>query len=719
MESVSNAQEESEKSVLRASVEYSPVLDAALAYVGRGWSIIPVLQGTKRPPCKWEDFQKRLPTEAELRQWFGPGNGKPYGDLAVVLGQVSGRLVVRDFDQPDAYDRWRNEYQDLAVQLPTVKTSRGHHVYFRLAPGSSVKGIVKLEDGELRADGGIVVLPPSRHPSGAKYEWIVPLPEDDLVVLDPAEVGLLQPKSAPQKSDSGNIVAEGQRNSTLTSIAGLMRRRGMDEDSIRSALLRENTGRCHPPLPEREVEAIAKSVSRYPPVYSNSQENEHLTDLGNARRLMKRHGYNLRYASHLKKWLAWDGTRWECDGTGIVERLAKETVISIYAEAATASDENSRKTIAKWAQQSESEKRIQATINLAVSEPGIIVKPDQLDTDDWLLNCTNGTLDLRTGHLRPHTRDDLLTKRIPVEYNLVAKCPEWLKFLDRVLSGSQPLIGFLRRAVGYSLTGITNEHVMFILHGTGRNGKSTFLETIRALLGDYAQHTPTETLMIKRSGSILNDVARLKGARLVTASETEDGQRLAEATIKQLTGGDTITARFLHREFFEFKPAFKLFLAANHKPVIRGTDHAIWERIRLIPFKVTISEDEQDKELPAKLLAELPGVLRWAVQGCRDWQNQGLGESVEVKTATADYRSEMDALGEFIEQCCIKRPDARVGVTDFYQNYRQWCEKTGEKPLTQAAFSERLFERGFEKKKSGTMIWLRVGLLDSRPAATD
>ncbi|MDP9470657.1 MAG: phage/plasmid primase, P4 family [Chloroflexota bacterium] len=448
-----------------------------------------------------------------------------------------------------------------------------------------------------------------------------------------------------------------------------------------------------------------------------SSEAPHLTDMGNAERLRRRHGHDLRYCKPWNSWLIWDGQRWAKDDAGHIVRLAKETVRAIYAEAADASDDEARKTIAKHALRSEGEARVRAAISLAESEPGIPTTPDQLDQHRWLLNVRNGTLDLRSGELRAHDRGDLLTQLAPLAYDPDASCPTFLAFLERIMAGNEGLIRFLQRAIGYSLTGDTSERVLMILHGEGRNGKSTLLEVVRGILGGYAVRTPTETLLAKRDSTIPNDIAKLKGARFVSASESDEGRRLDEAKIKDLTGGDTISARFMRGEWFDFLPEFKLWLGTNHKPVIRGTDRAIWDRIRLVPFAVRIPDEEQDKQLRVKLLTEAPGILAWAVRGCLDWQRDGLGEPQEVKTATAGYRAEMDVLGAFLEDCCIIASNAQCPAKDLYAAYQTWCEETGEKALTQKAVGQRLGERGFESGRLAggqrTRVWKGIGLIGS------
>ena len=441
------------------------------------------------------------------------------------------------------------------------------------------------------------------------------------------------------------------------------------------------------------------------------------TDMGNAQRLVAMYGQGLRYCHLWAKWLVWDNRRWKVDDTGGIVRCAKETVRAIREEAADQDDEKQQKSLMKWALKSEAESKVNSMITLARSEPGIPVSPDDLDADPWLLCVSNGTVDLRTGELREHRRDDLITKWTPIAYDQRAVCPQWLAFLDTIMAGKESLVGFLQRTAGYSLSGSTAERALFFLYGVGANGKSTFLETIKAMMGDYAMRTPTETLLAKQDGAIPNDVARLKGARFVSASEAEEGKRLAESLVKSLTGGDTISARFMRGEWFDFKPEFKLWLATNHKPIIRGTDKGIWDRIRLIPFEVRIPDEQQDKELPKKLMEELEGILAWAVQGCLDWRASGLGMPEEVRSAVAMYRTEMDILASFMNDRCVVMESAKASAKDIFESYKAWCEASGEKPMTQRMLGMRLKDRGFENRRAGAagnFMWFGIGVSDGQ-----
>ena len=432
-------------------------------------------------------------------------------------------------------------------------------------------------------------------------------------------------------------------------------------------------------------------------------ESFNLTDYGNAQRLVSQHGQDIRYCPQWDAWLIFTGRRWEPDQTGEIMRRAKATALSIYHEIADELDEEARKDLLAWAKASQFESRLNAMISLARSEPGIPVIPDELDADHMLFNCQNGTLDLQTGQLRAHDRRDLITKIAPVNYDPGAKYPAWDKFQLDITAGDLEMIAFKRRAWGYTLTGDTSEQCLFFAYGSGANGKSTELETMRAAMGDYGQQADFSMFLAKQNERISNDLARTKGARFISAIEAGENRRLDEVGIKQVTGQDTVTARFLYKEYFEFKPQFKLWLAANHKPTIRGTDNAIWRRIRLIPYTVTIPPEKRDKKLPTKLRAELAGILAWAVQGCLEWQRDGLHPPEKVIEATEGYRREMDILAAFLAEYC-QEDDGKGGIfitsaNDLYTAYKQWA---GDGSMTQQSFGLRLGEKGFEKKREST-----------------
>lgn len=445
-----------------------------------------------------------------------------------------------------------------------------------------------------------------------------------------------------------------------------------------------------------------------------------LTDAGNAQRFAQQHGDNVRYCYVQRSWYIWTGTHWHRDAGDRIMRLAKETARSLYLEAATAPDKDLRQATGTWARHSEAAGRLAAMVSLAQSEPGIAIVLDQLDVDPWALNCTNGTLDLKTGTLRAHRREDLLTKCLPIGYDPAAPCPVFDAFLDRIMASNAAVMSFLQRGLGYALTGDTREQVVFVGYGDGSNGKTTLLATAVTMLGDYAVSTGPETFMTKKPEHIPNDVARLKGTRLVLAVEAEAGQRLAEGLVKRMTGQDPMPARFLNQEWFEFLPTFKIFFMTNHRPEIRETSHAIWRRVKLVPFTVTIPDDEQDKHLPDKLRAESAGILAWMVRGCLDWQRDGLGEPDEVRAATAQYREDMDFLGDFLRDECVREPEASIAARALYEIYQAWATQGGQKKqLTETMFSLRLRARGLVKHKTNHgKMWLglrRRDLTDTEP----
>ena len=549
----------------------------------------------------------------------------------------------------------------------------------------------------------------------------------------------------------------GNRNSNGYSLASQLRDLGLSIEEAEPYML-EYFGMVPQngePYTESEAIASLKSAFQNPPREpaphgkkpgSTSEEDKtRFTDLGNTWRFTSQYSELVRYTQALG-WLTWDGKRWARDETGRAMLFAKQTVKAIFTEAeksqkkaeeainevkeATDSgDENAIKkaqsklkainayveNLTKWAIKSQSRSRIEAITALAQSEPEIAVKIDCFDNNHFLLNAQNGVIDLESGQLRKHNPKDLITKIVNAPYDSLATCPIWRAFLDKIFDNKQELISFIQRAVGYTLTGSTREQGLFFLFGNGKNGKSTFINPLQSLLNDYACKISSDTILAKRFDSAIpNDVARLKGSRLTIASELPEGRRLNENLVKDLTGGeDTITARFLHHEFFEFSPTFKLWMYGNHKPVIRGQDDGIWRRIMLIPFDVVISEKECDKNLPDKLRAELPGILNWAVEGCMMWQKEGLNPPEIVLNAVKDYRSEQDTLSFFIEEKCTLGKECKVIAKELFEVYKLWCEESNEHKPNRREFSDLMKRKGLkisDKKEPGTARAIYEGI---------
>ncbi len=413
--------------------------------------------------------------------------------------------------------------------------------------------------------------------------------------------------------------------------------------------------------------------------------------------------------------MIWDEKRWRKDDRGEIVERAKKTARSIYSEAAAEPDKESREALSKWARESEKRSRLMDMIALAQSVPGISIAPTDLDADPWLLNCCNGTLDLRTGNLLPHKRENNLTKIAPVNYDPAAQSDIWDDFLRTATGDDAELMAFLQRAAGYSLTGDTGEEKLFFIHGPAASGKSTAIEALKATLGEYSATADFEAFLKRRDvGGPRNDIARLAGSRFVVSIEVDEGKRLAEGLVKMLTGGDTVTARFLHKEAFEFVPQFKLWLAANHEPKVSDEDTAMWRRILRVPFDHVIPDDQRDPTVKAKLKNPRlsgPAILAWAVQGCLAWQCDGLKVPEKVTAATNEYRQAMDPLTEWFDAHCVLAADAWTSSEALSKSYRQWAADNNAKPAEGRGFGQRLKARGLEhRKQNGDRGWRGVNL---------
>ncbi|MHB8507723.1 MAG: DNA primase family protein [Candidatus Dormibacteria bacterium] len=419
------------------------------------------------------------------------------------------------------------------------------------------------------------------------------------------------------------------------------------------------------------------------------------TDIANGVRFAQRFKDSARYNAAWKRWLTWDGTRWSEQATGI-EAMAKEAAIAIWDEARAANSHE----LAKWATRSQSATGVHGMLAMARSEPEIVVETRQLDTNIWLLNTPSGTIDLATGLQTPANRADLITKVTAAAYDPDGKCPLWDAFLAGIfvkadLSPDHDLVAYMRRLVGYSLTGSTREHMFAIFHGTGRNGKGVLSNTIRHMLGDYAGTTAADLLLSKRNEPHPTGIANLYGKRWIGCSETDSGRRLDEALVKNITGGDPLSARRMGEDFWEFQPEFKLMLATNHKPEIRGTDEGLWRRVHCVPFLRTIEPTVADADLEVKLRGEWPAIMAWAVRGCREWLAGGLCPPQSVVDATRQYRAESDAVRRFIEDRCECIEHAQVRAGKLFTAYQTWCDSEGESPLTSTAFGLDMTSRGF------------------------
>lgn len=437
------------------------------------------------------------------------------------------------------------------------------------------------------------------------------------------------------------------------------------------------------------------------------------TDRANSRRFLNQHGDKVRFCHPWSKWLVWDGARWQIDDGGAVMRLAMATADSVWHDA----KEFLTKDVVDFAVATSGHGKLNAMLKLAAAD--VPVGVDDLDANPWLLTCPNGTLDLRTGELSPHRREDSLTKLCPTTFKPDAGSYHFDRFLEGVFDG--PTIDFMQRFFGYCLTGDVREQILAVFHGIGSNGKSTLLKAIEDTLGtDFSAAAPQSLLIEKKTEAHPTELAGLFGKRLVIAQETNHGARLAEATVKLLTGGDIISARRMREDFWTYPPTHKVVLVTNHRPRIVGNDHAIWRRLVLVPFarkfwnpdKGETGPDElrQDKALPAKLKAEAEGILTWMVQGCLEWQRNGLQIPDSVRAATAEYRSEQDTLGRFAETCCIRSNAVRVKFSSLYSGLESWCNDGGDNVPSKRFVGSWLKDNGFKEASNNGRWYLGIAL---------
>ena len=440
-----------------------------------------------------------------------------------------------------------------------------------------------------------------------------------------------------------------------------------------------------------------------------------LTEMANGERLAAQHGSRIRFCYPQRAWYHWTDTRWAEDTVGQVEAYARETVAAIFSEAAAAEGDTERLEIGRHAVASQQAKAIRAMMELARSQVGIPILPEAFDTDPMLFNHAGGTLELSSRNNRRHAPADLITRQSPVMFDPFNEPTDFLAFLREIFAGDEELVGYIKRLCGYCLTASVSEQAVFFFYGAGANGKSTLLNVLLHILGDYGAQVSTDVVMLRKHDAHPESVAQLWNRRLAVVQETESGRNLAEAQLKSLTGGDLVRARFMHKDSFQFKPTHKIVLCTNHKPILRGTDHAIRRRIHLVPFAVTIPEDRRDKNMTERLLVEAQAIFGWMADGAFEWQEQGLKPPASVVDATRSYFEEMDRVAAFLAEETAAGDPAYVRVRGghLYAAYKAWCKGAGEEPVTQTAFGTTLAERGFPAVKVGGNVYRQgVRLLD-------
>lgn len=709
----------------------------------------------KKALVAWKPYQSVLSTEEEIEKWQKDLNPAVW---AMVTGEISGCFLI-DNDS----SREVTAMMDSVGLKPHVRTPRGGSHYYIKHPGFSIKTMTDFMPGvDIRGDGGYANFT-GRTLDGA-YE-ILQYPTDDSLIPferlpqflkdrireeseQPPLPTLVNPvpssESLPHSDIAGlgdKLVAQyvskakaGTRNETGFDLACQLRDNHLPQADASPFMLQyalavsdlpSGNGTHSPYTVKEALESLASAYSkpvREPWVnpldqVSSSEEkvavvNFRYTDMGNAERLVWRFGAILHFCEERQMWLIWTGKKWEWDSGARVKGLAKLVIRRYYAEAASIDGEDKRTALLDHARKSEGEPRVNAMVSLARIEPGILITPDKLDAHPWLLNCFNGTLDLRTGILHQHSKADLLTHCLTTSYDPNARCQQFNKFVDRIVDNRVELARYLQNAVGYSLTGSIREQVLFFLFGPGSNGKTTFTNIIQLLLEDFARHMDIEVLTYKEYGSsgTSEGLANLNGRRVVFTTETTEGRRLNEGMVKNMVGGDPITVSRKYEHEITFLPTHKLWMFGNHKPTILDTTLGMWRKLRLLPFMVTIPKDEQDDSLPDKLAAELPGILAWAVRGCLEWQKHGLGESIQVTDATASYRQEQDPVAPFIAECCTTDKNEDCTTKELYEAYVKYCQANGDDYMGKREFGGKIAEKNIDRARGTGHVSLWQGI---------
>jgi len=679
-------------------------------YILGGREIFPCKVNGKRP-ITTNGYKDATTSPNQINEWW---NNHPDANIGLVTGKEA-NLVVVDVDVKDnaggmeSLEKLETEcgqFDTLMVHSP----SGGKHYYFKYPQGNRSIGCrTNLRPGiDIRANGGYIIAPGSTI-DGVPYQFddqdkgIAELPNELLKILT---TKIVKPKSISRNqvyhaSQQDNLIGikKGNRDVTIYKHSCVLRKNGVPYDVAENQVL-TIAHNCIPPFPDNEaIKCLRSAFSSFKPKPKNP------TDVGNAERLIAAYGDDIRYIYEYRSWIQWDDNIWVTDENGHMSRLAKQVAKSIFEEAKNETDEKAQKKLIAHAFISEGMKRLTSMVDVATTEPGITMSQSELDDDKYLLGVKNGVIDLRTGKLLPSTKSQMITKRANVEFDEDAQCPVWENALSQMMAGDKDVVEYLQRAVGYSLTGDTREHLLFFLHGFGENGKSVFINIIQKLLNDYAAQTPVSTIMKKAKGSIPNDIARLKGARFVSTTETEEDSHISDAEIKHMTGGDTVTARYLHKEFFEFKPQFKLWVSGNYKPIL-GEDHGIWRRLILVPFEVTFDAKTRDDQLEDKLINELPGILNWAIEGCLNWQNQSLkvNPPTKIANATNEYKTDNDRIDSWTYVCCDKDQSFSAKSSELYESFRNWAASNGETGMSHRTFSQKMVERRYAKKRTSAGI---------------
>ncbi|QJD90141.1 DNA primase [Duganella dendranthematis] len=688
--------------------------DAARAYAEAGIAIFPLVPG-KKIPAVAGGFKSASSDLAQVAAWWPPGS---LNNIGIPTGKLNDRTVM-DIDVKSGaqgFESWQkfcNEIGALESSLSSDTPSGGMHVVYKSPQGVSIGNKVGFMPGlDVRGEGGYFVASPSIV-SGKPYQWKSGAAQP--IEMPEAMVRRLTEKRGPHPThDSVNLgsvsaepVIAGSRNEKLFRLALSQMKAGHSRAEVEAFSVRANE-LFQPPMEQDEVMQVVDNVFR---LYEKTA-HMHCTDSGNAAKLAELYGDIVRYVIETDSWLRWNGVYWEPTSYIVIQGLAKDVAKALHKEA-DGMDQGPVKTrLKKHALASEGATRIKDMITLFKSEPGIGLPISKLDSDGFLLGVQNGYVNLKTGKFHAPDQSKLITQVAGASHQLESTCPQWITFLEQVMGGDMELVTYLQRLIGYSLTASLSEQCMGFGYGYGANGKSTFLNVTQSLMGDYGAQASGDLLLDRQRNSSgpSGDIASLRGKRFVAMSEVDEGRHFSEALVKSMTGGDPIVARHMYQSQFTFVPTHKMFVAGNHKPVIKGTDEGIWRRMRLIPFPVSFKKEDRDPNLESKLKAELPGILNWAIRGCLDWQHHGLPIPKAVAAATAEYRSEMDVVGSWIRECCVEGPYLEMVFDEAYESFSTWAKDYFGFSYTKRKLGMLLIERGYEKAKTAKRKYIGLGL---------
>jgi putative DNA primase/helicase len=694
----------------------------------RGYRLMPVLARNKVPILdNWStaassDLQK-------ITEW---ANKYPNCNWGLLTGD--GLFVVDIDPSKDGDDEWKKLVASHGEPLTvtTITGSKGLHFYFKMPVDFTVTNTSnKLARGiDTRGTGGQVIIPPSTHANGNKYEWVPGRSPFDIDIA-PAPQWLLLLLKAIVATDLplvGEPIEKGERNNAIYHNALQLARNNTDMTFTFKTMRAWCDQNGAADISDSEIQATIESAYKKAKAESITANTPfEKTDDDNARRFLADHGKDILSVSGMG-WYIWDGKRWgyDDDNAGVTMR----TITTMRAlrdealeEAKIQGQFKQALSKAAWANMSLNAGRLAACLDLSSKYPEVRRRADEMDAYDkkFMLNVLNGTVDLRTGELYEHKKEDLLSKMVGVNYNPEATCPTWNETLELAFNGDRTLIDFMHRALGYTITGSTTEQCLFICWGeAGNNGKSTILEALQRLLGDYAQMSDIKVITsAEMDNRVASSMAKLQGARLVSMNEADEHQKMSEAIVKQLTGGDTVEACKKYHEPFNYLPAFKLWIRTNDKPVIRGNNDAIWRRIKLIPFEHPIPVEKRKRRdiIDEALANEAEGILAWLVAGAMVWYKSGLMAPTVVDEAVNAYRSEMDMIQMFFDDCLTK--GEFVSRQDVYAAFTAWCKENGYKYVMSAdSFGRRLSkklpaESQGREKRNGKYIWLGITLSES------